>query len=103
MPNFTVTIVGAHYPQVLNDPKAYIEASSRLRSVFNELVVVDADANVNADEDDGNGRIVRPRSILLADTNAEGPGGAALGGPTHRGVNITQTQLVTDLGIWTGT
>jgi len=98
VPNFTVTVVGAHYPRVLNNPEAYVEANSKLRSVFEKLVI--GDANSNGDAEDGNGPIVQQRSVLLADTNAEDDKGAILGGPTHQGFNISQWQLATDLGIW---
>lgn len=84
-PDFSVVIVGAHYPQTLNaSTHAYVDANDKLKSVFAKLAVAGGHA------------------IFLADTNTESPEAAALK-PDHHGVNRTQLQLATDLGIWSGT
>ena len=83
-PGLSVVVVGAHYPQTWNaSNNAYVDANAKLKSVFANLIVTGG-----------------PLAIILADTNTESPEGAAVGGPTHHGLNKTQKQLATDLGIW---
>jgi len=80
-PQFTLTAVGAHYPQTLNaSTHAYVDGTAALKAAI---------------------KAQAPTSglVLMADTNTEGPEAAAAK-PDHHGVNRTSAQLATDLGIW---
>jgi len=80
----SLSVVGAHYPQTLNaSTHAYDDATAVLKSVFETLSASEKTAP----------------AILLADTNTESPAGAAVS-PDHHGVNKTNKQLASDLGIW---
>ena len=78
-PTFTLTVVGAHYPQTLNaSTHAYADATATLAGLL---------------------RKQEPSAVvLLADTNTESPEAAAAK-PEHHGVNRTNAQLAADLGI----
>ena len=78
-PSLVLTVLGAHYPQTLNaSTHAYAQASANLSGVLRQL-----GAN---------------RTVLLADTNTEGPVAAAANA-SHHGVNRTNAQILADLGL----
>lgn len=78
-PSLILTVLGAHYPQTLNvSTHAYAQATANLGGVLKQL-----GAN---------------RTVLLADTNTEGPEAAAASA-SHHGVNKTNLQILLDLGL----
>lgn len=78
-PSLVLTVIGAHYPQTLDaSTHAYAQASANLSGVLRQL-----GAN---------------RTVLLADTNTEGPDAAAASA-SHNGVNRTNAQILADLGL----
>lgn len=80
-PEVQVTVLGAHFPQTLNaSTHAYEQAAANASKILHAL---------------GAGG----RTILLADTNTEGPAAAAANA-SHHGVNKTNAQLMADLGVW---
>ena len=81
-PSLVLTVLGAHYPQTLDaSTHAYAQASANLSGVLRQL-----GAN---------------RTVLLADTNTEGPDAAAASA-SHHGVNRTNAQILADLGLRPG-
>jgi len=79
-PALVLTVVGAHYPQTLNaSSHAYEDAVGNLSASIANLYT--------------------PRAVLLADTNTEGPAAAAAN-ESHHGVNKTNAQILSDIGLW---
>lgn len=80
----TVMAVGAHYPQTLNASSgAYEQSTAKLAQAIKKQWQNDA----------------AMKTILMADTNTEGPSAAAAS-PSHHGVNKTNGQIIYDLGLW---
>jgi len=78
-----VTIFGAHFPQTLNaSTHAYTDATVAVQSKLQSLGWSRTDS-----------------TIFMADTNTEGPAAAAAN-VSHHGVNKTNGQLFSDIGVW---
>ncbi|KAL1522388.1 hypothetical protein AB1Y20_017378 [Prymnesium parvum] len=82
-PELVLTVLGAHFPQTLNEStQAYAHAVRNLSSLLLGMYTKNA--------------------VLLADTNTEGPAAAAAN-ISHHGVNKSNAQLLSDLGLWPAT
>jgi hypothetical protein len=80
-----LAVVSAHFPQTQHNMSAYADATASLRNTFSRL---------------GAGH-----AVIMADTNTESPSAAAAH-PYHNtsgGVNRTNAQLLSDIGLWART
>ena len=82
----SITVVSAHFPQTQHNASAYAEATQKLKATLSSLYS-------------------SKQTILMADTNTESPTAAAAL-PYHNstgGVNKTNAELMTDIGLWSST